>query len=250
VSRRTAGKAWVILDGHRSDDFGPHVYVTEDFGTTFKSLHEGLPQASTRVLREDPKNPRLLYLGTETGVYFSCDDGAHWTPLGKGLPTVPVHDLAIHPRERELVAATHGRALWMTDVSALQDWRAGDEHKDLVVYVPKPGVLWNAGVDNGRMGARRFRAEGPERGVPIWFSSAPNAGKVQVKISSAGGDVVYETSSELSGLQRVLWTPAREVRVKPGNYRVTIETKESSVDAPLMLSADPNSLRPEEVILP
>jgi photosystem II stability/assembly factor-like uncharacterized protein len=250
VSRRIAGKAWVILDGHRSDDFGPHVYVTEDFGATFKSLHEGLPQASTRVLREDPKNPRLLYLGTETGVYFSCDDGAHWTRLGKGLPTVPVHDLAIHPRERELVAATHGRALWMTDVSALQDWRAGDESKDLVVYVPKSGVLWNAGVDNGRMGARRYRAEGPERGVAIWFSSAPAAGKVQAKISAANGDVVYETSSELSGLQRVLWTPAREGRVKPGNYRVTIETKESSVDAPLTLTADPSSLRPEEVILP
>ncbi len=250
VSRRAAGKAWVVLDGHRSDDFGPHVYVTEDFGASFKALHEGLPQASTRVLREDPKNAKLLYLGTETGVYFSTDEGSHWARLGQGLPTVPVHDLAVHPRERELVAATHGRALWVTDVSALEDWRSDDSEKDLVVYAPRPSVLWHAPVENGRMGARRFRAEGPERGAALWFSTRAAAGPVTIKISSAAGEVVHEAKSEKSGLQRVLWSPGRDGRAKPGNYRVTIETKESSVDAPLTLLADPHLLRPEEVILP
>ncbi|MSR73856.1 MAG: PDZ domain-containing protein [Planctomycetes bacterium] len=253
VSRTAAGKAWVVFDGHRNNDLAPYVFVTEDYGTTWRSLAAGLPQASTRVLREDPKNSKLLYVGTEIGVYFSCDSGEHWAKLGSGLPTVPVHDLAIHPRERELVAATHGRALWMVDVSALQDWRAGDEEKDLVVFVPRRAVAWNGAVGNGRMGKRRFHAQGPERGAAIWMSLSAESGPADVRVKSIEGEVLLETKVEAgAGFKRVLWNMQSKGggKVPPGHYRVSVETKASLIEASLEVIADPQTTNPAEVILP
>lgn len=253
ASRTDAGKAWVVLDGHRNNDFAPYVFVTDDYGATWRSLVAGLPQASTRVLREDPKNAKLLYLGTEVGVFFSNDSGERWAKLGSDLPTVPVHDLAVHPRDRELVAATHGRALWLVDVSALQDWKSGDSEKDLVVFMPRRAVAWNSAVSNGRMGHRVFRAQGPERGAAIWFSLAASSSAADVRVATLEGEVLMETKVEAgAGLHRVLWNMQRKGggKVAPGTYRVSVETAESKISAPLEVVADPQTINPAEVILP
>jgi photosystem II stability/assembly factor-like uncharacterized protein len=96
-SRGADGRAYVAFDAHRSDDDNPYIYVTEDFGQTWKSLRGNLPTGSTRVLREDVINTNLLYLGTEFAAYASTNRGATWTRLNNNLPTVAVHELAVHP---------------------------------------------------------------------------------------------------------------------------------------------------------
>src|SRR5207302_6661944 len=115
------GRAYVCLDAHRSDDDKPYLFVTEDFGKTWKNISETLPAfGSTRCLREDPINSNLLLCGTEFGVFASIDRGGKWTRINNNMPTVAVHEFAIHPTAGEVVAATHGRSLWIADLTALR----------------------------------------------------------------------------------------------------------------------------------
>ena len=111
-----AGTAYVAATMYKYDDFKPYLYKTSDYGKTWKKITNGIPDgAFTRVIREDPNKRGLLYGGTETGIYISFDDGANWQSMQFNLPTVPITDLAIHKREKELVAATQGRAFWIFD---------------------------------------------------------------------------------------------------------------------------------------
>src|SRR2546421_6007732 len=111
-----AGTAYVAATMYKYDDYKPYLYKTSDFGKTWKKITNGIPDgAFTRVIREDPNKRGLLYAGTETGIYVSFDDGANWQSMQLNLPVTPVTDLAIHKREKELVAATQGRAFWIFD---------------------------------------------------------------------------------------------------------------------------------------
>src|SRR6185436_17544140 len=114
---------YVSFDNHRENDFKPYLYVSNDFGKTFRSITNNLPTGFVdfvHVIREDPYNRDLLFVGTDVGAYVSTTRGATWQKFMTGLPTVPVHDLKIHPRERELIAATHGRSIWVTDIAPLE----------------------------------------------------------------------------------------------------------------------------------
>ncbi|MGH7471277.1 MAG: WD40/YVTN/BNR-like repeat-containing protein, partial [Longimicrobiales bacterium] len=107
-----ASTFYVTFDNHREGDFTPYVFSTADGGRTFRSIANNLPKGGpdfVHVIREDPVNRDLLYVGTDVGVYVSLDRGGSWQKLMNGLPTVPVHDLKVHPRDRELIAGTHGR---------------------------------------------------------------------------------------------------------------------------------------------
>lgn len=121
ASRHEKQRAYVSLNGYRDDDITAYLYVTEDLGATWTSLASGLPAEPINVVREDPVNAEVLYVGTDRGVYASLDRGAHWQALAAGLPKVPVHDLVVHPRDRELVAATHGRSMWILDALPVQE---------------------------------------------------------------------------------------------------------------------------------
>ena len=105
-----AGTAYAAIDRHKLDDFNPLIYKTHDFGKTWTRISDGIPAGRLRTLcARRPQGKGLLYAGTETGVYFSIDDGAHWQSLQLNLPTTPIHDLAI--KDSDLVAATHGRVI-------------------------------------------------------------------------------------------------------------------------------------------
>ena len=111
-----AGTAYVAATMYKYDDNKPYLYKTSDYGKTWRKITNGIPDgAFTRVIREDPNKRGLLYAGTETGMYVSFDDGANWQSMQFNLPVVPITDLAIHKREKELVAATQGRAFWIFD---------------------------------------------------------------------------------------------------------------------------------------
>ena len=167
ASRYADGRAYVVFDGHRSDDDEPYVFVTEDYGETWKSLRADLPSGSTRVLREDIENEKLLYLGTEFAVWASLDRGGSWTKINNNLPTVAVLEFAQHPTAGELVAATHGRSLWILDVTTLRQMTADDLKAKAFLFRPNDVVRWRSepshGVSYGS-GSRRFVGENPPRG--------------------------------------------------------------------------------------
>ncbi len=110
------GTAYIAATRYKLDDFKPYILKTTNYGKSWKIITRGIPDNEyTRVVREDPHRRGLLYAGTERGVYVSFDDGARWFPLQLNLPHTPIHDIAIQPREKDLVIATHGRAFWILD---------------------------------------------------------------------------------------------------------------------------------------
>lgn len=116
ASPNDAATAYVAATMYKWDDFKPYLYKTNDYGKRWKKITNGISaNAFTRVIREDPNKRGLLFAGTETGLYMSFDDGVEWQPMQFNLPLVPITDLAVHKRERDLVASTQGRSFWIFD---------------------------------------------------------------------------------------------------------------------------------------
>ncbi|MDE3230188.1 MAG: glycosyl hydrolase [Chloroflexota bacterium] len=132
--------AYVAATRYKHDDPAPYLYKTSDYGVTWTSISAGLPEeAITRVIREDPNQRGLLYVGTELGVYLSFDDGAHWQPFQCNLPVTPIYDLIV--RGTDLLAATHGRSFWiLDDLSPLYQMRDGQPQQALSLFTPRPTV--------------------------------------------------------------------------------------------------------------
>src|SRR5262245_44759479 len=177
ASRFAEGRAYVAFDAHRSDDDSPYVYMTDDYGQTWKSITGNLPIGSTRCLREDIKNPNLLYCGTEFALHVSLDRGSSWTKINNNLPTVAVHEVAIHPTAGEIVAATHGRSLWILDVTALRQMASEKIKDEPTLYKPNTVVRWQEMPSRGRSG-RRFVGENPRPAAHVFFSLPKKAEKV------------------------------------------------------------------------
>ena len=121
ASHFDAERAYVAMNGYRDDDDRAYLYRTDNGGEKWTDIARGLPAECIHVVREDPHNPDVLYVGTDRGVYVSLDRGKHWESLQANLPTVPVHDLAIQPRDRVLIAGTHGRSVWTLDVLPIEE---------------------------------------------------------------------------------------------------------------------------------
>jgi photosystem II stability/assembly factor-like uncharacterized protein len=139
-SPHDAATAYVAVDRHKLDDLKPLIYRTHDFGKTWTRIVTGIPEgAYVHAVREDPAAKGLLYAGTELGVFFSADDGAHWQPLQLNLPTTPVHDLLV--KDNDLVVATHGRSFWiLDDLSPLRQAAAGITAGDFHLFQPAHAV--------------------------------------------------------------------------------------------------------------
>jgi Sortilin, neurotensin receptor 3, len=147
------GRAYVTFDGHRSDHFEPWVFVTEDFGKTWQQITKGLKSGEViRSIVEDHKNPDLLFIGSETGVWMTLNRGQMWTRMA-GLPTVSVYDLKIHSRENDLIVATHGRGIWvMDDISPLQELAPSIRTKRVHLFTQKETTLWENVSRGGQRG--------------------------------------------------------------------------------------------------
>lgn len=120
ASKHKKSRVYVSLNGYRWDDFKPYVYMSDDYGATWKSIVSNLPASPVNVIKEDSENENILYLGTDNGVYVSFNNGASWEAFSEGLPNVAFHDLVIQPEAKELVLGTHGRSIYIADVSLLQ----------------------------------------------------------------------------------------------------------------------------------
>jgi hypothetical protein len=216
-SPHDANRFYVAFSNHRRGDFRPYVFVTRDGGASFRSIATNLPADGpdfVHVIREDPVNPNLLYVGTDVGVYLSLDQGRSWRRWGNGFPTVPVHDLKVHPRDRELIVATHGRSLWIIDVAPLQQLTPSviAAAAAPVLFEPAPGLAYGSppvasGIGGEYHGHAWFRGDNRPFGAEIvWYSPEQAAGPVQFVITDAAGDTVQVLNgSGRPGVQRVLW---------------------------------------------
>ena len=169
-----AGTAYVAATMYKYDDYKPYLYKTSDYGKTWKKITNGIPDgAFTRVIREDPNKRGLLYAGTETGIYLSFDDGANWQSMQFNLPVVPITDLAIHKREKELVAATQGRAFWIFDDLPLlhQMMDAGGFSAASGTKIFKPKETYRMPGGGGfNLPATATIGKNPASGVVVYYS--------------------------------------------------------------------------------
>lgn len=138
-SHHAEGTVYVSLNGYRWDDFGAYIYQSKDYGQTWTQLGKDLPAEPINVIKEDPVNPNLLYVGTDHGLYVSLDGGVSFMAMNNGLPAVAIHDLVVHPRDHDLVVATHGRSIYVANVAHLQKLTEEILAKELYVF-PLPKI--------------------------------------------------------------------------------------------------------------
>jgi len=249
---------YLTLDGHRSNDFAAHVFVSTDSGGTWERLTEGLPESSVRTIAVDPVNPDLLFVGNEEGCFVSTDRGARWMPFDAGLPTVPVHDLLIHPDEADLVAGTHGRGIWIADIAPLQHLEAESLAGGPQLFPVQPARVWSRQVSPTLSGSARFIGENPERGAAVYYwlpEELEQAPRLVVR-DAAGEELATLRGEKTAGLHRVSWNlrAPRNRRgaqggrggflgfggsVEPGDYSVTLEVGEEPPARVLKVLPDP-----------
>lgn len=233
-----ANVAYMTVEAYRTGNYAPLVYRTADGGRTWAPIAANLPaEEPAHVIREDPRNVNVLYVGTETSLWASTDRGAHWQRLG-GMPTVPVHDIIVHPRDNDLVIATHGKSVFIVDdISPLQsltpEFAAAAAHlfpiRPAFGFNRLPGsASWN--------GNAVFRGENPPLGAIINFYVKQWTGQnVSIKITDAADRPIANLSAPgVPGLARVVWDlkPSADVLnsyggegrkfVRSGDYTVTL----------------------------
>jgi photosystem II stability/assembly factor-like uncharacterized protein len=265
ASRVTAGRCYVVFDAHRSNDDEPYVFVTENYGQTWRSLRGNLPTASTRVLREDIQNPNLLYLGTEFALYASINRGESWFKInGEKLPTVAVHEIAQATTAPEIVAATHGRSLWVLDVTSLRQLKADHWKGYADLFAPALVTRWQLDFTHEgmfRTGTRHFVGQNPSRGAIFDYTLAKKADKLSLKVIDGNGNLVREldvSKNKDAGMHRIAWDLSTGMgggkgvkgkggfaqggpAVKPGVYRVMLVADGVEFARNLTVEADPRT---------
>jgi len=278
-SPHDATTAYVAVDRHRLDDFKPYIFKTTDLGKSWSTITNGIPEgAYVHSVREDPKRKGLLYAGTELGVYFSFDDGAHWQPLQLNLPQSPIHDLVV--KDDDLVAATHGRSFWVLDnLTPLRQLTTQSASSDMLLYQPQSAVRLHYPEEIDK---RQPAGDNPPMGAMIdyYFKSAPKD-EVTLDILDAQGKLVRHLSSKEKkeneqppewpdrveapktipaneGMNRFAWdlrynepiqipgafysgNPPRGALALPGDYQVKLTANGKTQTAPLHLVIDPRT---------
>lgn len=210
ASAHDAATAYVAFDGHRGADFRPWVFRTEDYGRRWTPISSDLPQDQpVYAVVEDPENPDLLFLGTEFGVFYTLDRGDSWRHLKLNMPTVAVRDLAIHPRERDLIAGTHGRGIWiLDDITPLEQTTTSVLSSEAHLYVQRPATAWQSiRRSDPRRGHQFFVGDNVDTAtVPVtyWLGKEPEE-DVQLLISDAEGNVHTAIVDGSPGVHRYRW---------------------------------------------
>ncbi len=233
ASKFAAGRVYLTVDGHFNDDYHPYVFASDDYGKTWHAIVEGLPQSSVHRLREYPGNPDFLVTGLETGIYATFDRGAHWMPLGEGLPPVPVYDLVFQEHDHALVAGTHGRGIWILDhIGPLGELGAqapasGRLFSVTPVYhqVIYPGQFW--------FGAGEFFAPNPSFGAILtWY--VPQSEQVTISIADAAGKTIRTMRGQSQpGMNRACWDLRRGSALSSNATPLTMCEGSASGEGPL-----------------
>ena len=286
ASPNAAGTAYVAIDRHKLDDYRPYIFKTADYGKTWTKITAGIPDtAYAHAVKEDPKRKGLLFAGTETGIYVSFDDGAHWQSLRLNLPETPIHDLTV--KGDDLIVATHGRSFWaLDDISPLRQMGAGTQGEAAHLFQPAtairfqgPGFFITTGVPVGQnppAGAVIYYALKEKSKEALTLEITDAQGKTVRKFSSKkeGGPAEEEEFPQLrgagdtlpaeKGINKFVWDLKTEkpvdvpgavrwggrlqgVTVPPGSYQVKLTAGGQSFTAPLEVRKDPRiSATPED----
>ena len=240
------GTVFASLNGYRWDDFNSYVYRSDDFGQTWKRIGNDLPAEPVNVVKGDPKNKNILYVGTDHGLYISFDRGDNFMRFSGGMPAVAVHDLVIHPRDNDIVVATHGRSLYSGSVKEVQSLTEDVLSKAIYAFE------LNSVNFSSSWGRRFDEIYEPEYSIPYYSKTA---GKTKITVKSEGGIALKQISddaeaglnfadydlsidgsqmsayqAELSKSKKVVLVPAdsKKVYLQPGKYTVEIETASGS----------------------
>ena len=201
------GTAYVAIDNHRFNDWKPYLFKTTDFGRTWTSAMGNLPaMGHVNAVEEDYVNPNLLFVGTEFGLFVTLDGGTTWKPFMTGLPRVRIDDLLIHPRDRDLIVATHGRSFWIADDITPLEQLGAMPSGNARLFTPRPAVQWKSDREaTRRVTARQFTGENPQGGTAFSFWTRA-AGPAKIEILNQAGELVRTIDVQAeAGMNRVQW---------------------------------------------
>jgi photosystem II stability/assembly factor-like uncharacterized protein len=252
-SHTEPGTAYVTFDRHWWDDFNSYVYMTTDYGQTWKSLSAGLPETGwVHFVKENPKNPNFLAAGTETGLFISVNRGAKWTRLKNNLPTVPVDDMLFHPRDNDLILGTHGRSIFvLDDVEPLAGLTNEVLNSDLHLFDPRPAMVFKRWKNESYGAQRQFIGPNPPYGAILnYYLKAAPQGDVKISVLDADGQVINQFNGTMDvGINRVVWdlrfSPpqgvpgARGPLVVPGRYTIKVSAAGHEVSKTVQVEGDP-----------
>lgn len=228
ASGSDAATAYAAKSGYRRDDFRPFLFKTTNHGESWTAITHDLPERPINVVFEDRKNPSLLFLGNDVGVYVSIDGGDDWVPMKGNMPTVPVHDLLVHPRENDLVVGTFGRGVWITDVGPLQEMTESMLEEDVYLFeIESKSARKRQAWGNYQLyGDRHIVTSNEPLGLVInYYLKKASPAKVELSIADPyGGPVNRLEGDGDAGLNRVIWemNDENDEPVPPGEYVVTL----------------------------
>jgi len=270
ASRTAPCTAYASFERHFMDDYKPYAYRTTDCGATWSNITGNLPDgAYLQVLREDPKNPSVLYAGTEIGLYVSVTGGNDWFRLGGNLPAVPVHEVLVHGRENDLIVATHARGIFiLDDASAIQELAAAGS-KPLHLFSMRTATRFATKQNKGSLGSSLFMGPNPAYGAVIRYHlrSAPAADvAARIEILDGTGQVIRTLPRipRAAGINTTSWDLGHEAprarraidpddpaiqffgaptgpRALPGRYVVRLTVGAERVEQPVEVRVDPTS---------
>ncbi len=231
-SRFSRSRVYASFDGHRLDDFRAYVYASDDLGQSWVRISSSLPDGEVaRTITEDLVNPDVLYLGTERGLFATVDRGREWHRVNANLPTVPIYEITLHPRDNDMLLATHGRSLWILDDLAPFQKYAEALSATSHLFAAPAAVQRNAAGDRMRDfgGDRQFLGRNPESGAVLTYRLAADAKEVAIQVRDQGGAVVREVKGDemkeknVAGMHQVAWdlrrAPLPKVKGQDGEGR-------------------------------
>ena len=218
LSRINVNTAYIAFDRHKFDDYKPYVFKTTDGGNSFTNISGNLPEnAYVHVVREDLKNPNLIYAGTELGLYATYDGGKTWIELNmKNFPRVAVHDILVHPRDNDLILATHGRSLWVfDDATPVQQLNADILQSSGFLFDIRPAYRFATMMTRYGIGDKPFKGQNPPNGALITYylkDKADAKTPVKMQVFDANNKMVSESKnlSKEKGLNRTTWNISQE----------------------------------------
>lgn len=254
-SKSVDGRVYVAANNYRNDDYENYLWMSNDNGRSWSSIVGDLPaERVVRVVREDPRNPDVLYLGTEFGAFWSWNQGRNWVELKGNLPTVPVNDLVIHPRDNDLVLATHARGIWILDqVNALQEFTPEIASSSGHLFSVEPAEQIRYRNEKAHTGNMIFEGENPPRGAILDFWAGRGMSSAEFSVANAAGQTVasFEVDEVSEGMNRTIWNLRHsEVDgfgdpnsngpwVVPGTYTVTMTAAGGSWSQSVEVREDP-----------
>ena len=272
-SRTNVNVVYASFDRHMFDDLRPHIYKTTDGGKSWSDISGNLPEVGyVHTVREDPKNPNLIYAGSELGLFASYTGGTNWVSLGlKNLPAVAVRDIQIHPRDNDLILATHGRSVWIfDDASALQQMTPEIASKDVHLFDVRPALRFTARFQKYGIGDKQFTGANPSYGALITYylkDKPDDKATAKIEVLDSSGKVIRElkTISKEKGINRASWDlryegprvrrpPTEEEaafggapvgpRALPGVYTIRLSIGDKKLDTKVQVLLDPTISTP------